>query len=114
DYTANLLVVPASHPTHTPPLFSLPTRPSSALAFLEGPVDRRDHALGRALLVDPLVLRDQQHVHRGLEREHRGFLHAVALADRARSEEHTSEVQSRVDVVFRLVFEIIQMTWWHF
>src|SRR5207248_11663703 len=76
-------------------LHSFPTRRSSDLFFLVGRAHLRDHVLCRIIGNDVVVLGDR------MQDRH------LDLRDvrRARSEEHTSELQSPYDLVCRLLLE---------
>src|SRR5438874_7751477 len=71
-------------------------------------VDPKAREEVRALLKDAPLRRDLliEHLHRIQDRyAHLSAAHLVALADEMRSEEHTSELQSRRDLVCRLLLE---------
>src|SRR5207249_9058698 len=105
--TALTYVLFLSTTLHPPDLHSFPTRRSSDLEAADVPVTVRaaqDRVVGAAgLEVRPVVHREAGGVEVGgaVEPE----LDGEGMAGPHRSEEHTSELQSRFDLVCRLLLE---------
>src|SRR5204862_8236518 len=102
-FTSRLLSFPS--PVAPPHLHSFPTRRSSDLGHGTGPVRARQvglHVLDAIAEPSQLSARGGEHRQRSVQHDRVG---SGKVLEQNRSEEHTSELQSRRDLVCRLLLE---------